>query len=252
MFLRRNWKKLVACLVLSLLLFTGRVFAQEGDEIFQLHMRKNFGFNAGLKIQGKFTLSVVNDESFSSVIFFVDDELMYSDDSPPFEYDFHTDGLGLGVHEFRAEAVGVNGEKYSSEVMTREVVSVEEGWQTAGKIALPIIAFSLLATLLGGAGPLLMGGKKKRFELGEYGPMGGVVCSRCGLPYSRPFLAPNLLVGKLVRCPHCGKTALLRASSAAELRAAEDRFRSRSNEGVFTGETAEEELRRSIEESRFE
>jgi hypothetical protein len=105
---------------------------------------------------------------------------------------------------------------------------------------------------VGGVGPLLFGRKNKRFELGEYGPMGGVVCPRCGLPYSRPFLAPNLLLGKLVRCPHCGKIAVLRASSLAELSAAEDRFRSRSNEGAFTGETVEEELRRSIEESRFE
>ncbi|MBN1267106.1 MAG: hypothetical protein JXA25_16570 [Anaerolineales bacterium] len=252
MVLRQGWKKFVVLLVLVCLFVPIQVFAQEEEGALQLRMRKDFGFNAGLKIQGKFTLSLSGSDSFSRVDFYVDEELVYSDDSAPFEYAFHTDSIGLGTHAFFAVAIDANGKKRISETLTREVVSAEEGWQTAGKIALPILAFSLLAALLGTAGPMLLGRKNRSFELGKYGLMGGVVCPRCGLPYSRSFLAPNLLFGKLVRCPHCGKVAVLRAASAETLRTAEDRFRSQSGEGAFSGETEEESLRRSIEDSRFE
>jgi hypothetical protein len=49
----------------------------------------------------------------------------------------------------------------------------------------------------------------------SYGVAGGVVCRSCGLPFARNALDLNMVVGKLVRCPHCGKWAVLPAASLA-------------------------------------
>jgi hypothetical protein len=65
------------------------------------------------------------------------------------------------------------------------------------------------------------------------------------------MLSPNLLVGKLERCPHCGKWALLPRASAEALRLAEERYAA-EDEGTIQPLSEEEKLRRMIEDSRFE
>ena len=44
-------------------------------------------------------------------------------------------------------------------------------------------------------------------ERRDYGSAGGAVCRKCGLPFARNALDLNMLIGTLVRCPHCGKWA---------------------------------------------
>ena len=46
---------------------------------------------------------------------------------------------------------------------------------------------------------------------------GMAVCRKCGHAFPRPFIAPNLVTGKLLHCPHCGAWAILPAASTAEL-----------------------------------
>jgi hypothetical protein len=250
--MRQSWKQAVVLAAVLCLLIAVPVFGQEDEGGLQVRLRKDFGFNAGLKIQGKFTLLVVDPDAFARVDFLVDGELVYSDKEPPFEYAFHTDSVGIGSHSFQISAYNAQGELAASRELTREVVSAEEGWGTAAKIAVPIIGFSLLLTLISVAGPFFFGGEKKRFELGKYGAMGGAVCPSCGMPFARSFLAPNLLVGKLVRCPHCGRVAVLPAAGREALEAAEERFRSQGQEGMFDARSAEDSLRRQIDDSRFE
>jgi len=244
--------------ILVVLMFAGMLAAplpaaaQDGGEVPSLRLRRDFGYSAGVEMQGKFTLILRDSESWQRVEFFVDQELVYSDVDAPFEYTFRTEEFGLGAHAIHAAATTPDGVVVESATITREFVTAEQGWKVAGKIALPILGFSLPVTLFGVGGPMLLGGKQKRFELGSYGPMGGAVCVRCGFPFSRPFFAPNLLVGKLVRCPHCGKVAVRPAAAAAALSEAEGRFRARGQSGVFSGESDEDALRRCIEDSRYE
>lgn len=91
----------------------------------------------------------------------------------------------------------------------------------------------------------------------DYGAAGAAVCRGCGLPFARDVLGLNMLVGKLMRCPHCGKWAVLPAASPAEVAAAEERERQRLRGGTpataVTPQPSEEErLRRRIEDSRYE
>jgi hypothetical protein len=83
------------------------------------------------------------------------------------------------------------------------------------------------------------------------GVAGMAVCRKCGRAFPRSFLAPNLLTGKLVHCPHCGAWATLPAATQAEL----DLAMAREQEPERPAARAvseEEELRRRIEQSKYE
>lgn len=80
---------------------------------------------------------------------------------------------------------------------------------------------------------------------------GMAVCRKCGRAFPRPFLAPNLVTGKLVRCAHCGAWAVLPAASPAELDLA--RSREATMQAPIQPATSEQDaLRRRIEESKYE
>jgi hypothetical protein len=101
--------------------------------------------------------------------------------------------------------------------------------------------------------PLLLRKRGGQFQIGEYGAAGGTVCRKCDLPFSRNVLSPNLVFGKLERCPHCGKWAILSRANTSELEAAEERLRADTRKGVMKSEESEEDqLRRMVDESRFE
>ena len=57
---------------------------------------------------------------------------------------------------------------------------------------------------------------------------GMAVCRKCGHAFPRPFIAPNLVTGKLLHCPHCGAWAILPAASPAELELARSLEQSRA------------------------
>ena len=80
---------------------------------------------------------------------------------------------------------------------------------------------------------------------------GGAICPRCTFPYTRHMFAPNMLVGKLERCPHCGKWAIVPQANAAALQAAEERLAAEGEDQIETV-SEEEKLRRMIEDSRFD
>jgi hypothetical protein len=86
-------------------------------------------------------------------------------------------------------------------------------------------------------------------EVRNYGLGGGAVCKRCGRPYALNFFSPHLFFHKLARCPHCGKWTLARPSSQEALRAAEQA--EVGAQPAAPRETAEEILRRQIEDSRM-
>ena len=66
------------------------------------------------------------------------------------------------------------------------------------------------------------------------------------------MLAPNLLAGKLERCPHCGKWAIVPRAAPQVLQEAEDRLREGSLETETTSESEAEKLRRMLDESKYE
>lgn len=229
------------------------VSSQDTEPSLPFRLSRDFGYGGIGEIQGTFSMHVDTDE-VQRVDFLVDDEVVFSTTEMPFRYKFHTDQVGLGMHVFSAIGFRADGSAWESELIMQKVVSAEAGWQVVGKIAIPLVVISILATIVVTLGAGLTGkGKGARFELRKYGLAGGAVCGRCGLPFSRHVMAPNMLVGKLERCPHCGRIAVVRAASTSELELAETLYQAKSIEGAFIPDADEaDEYEQLIEESRFD
>jgi hypothetical protein len=103
---------------------------------------------------------------------------------------------------------------------------------------------------------IMSGRKLQDLPLGaerNYGMVGGAICPRCSRPFSRHVLAPNMLVGKLERCPFCGKWSIVAAAPLDALRAAERAELTAAQEGgELTQGDAEERLRKDLEDSRYQ
>lgn len=246
-------KKIYAVGLLAIILalaFSGAASAQEEEFDLSIRVVRNFGYGGfGRDIQGTFTIHVDGPEDLVEVRFYLDDTLLGTDSEAGFALQFKTDNYADGWHEISAVGILADGTELYSEALSYEFVAPKDMVGTL----VPILGVVLAVTLIGVLGPVLMGRKKGVGKIGEYGAAGGAVCVRCGFPFSRGVLSPNLVFGKLERCPHCGKWAIVRRAIPAELSAAEERYHEAQQE---TGQVAEvdpeESLRRSLEDSRFD
>jgi hypothetical protein len=173
----------------------------------------------------------------------------------PFSIQFNTDKYPRGWHKFSATVQTSSERTLTSNTISAEFVSAEQGWQVAQRIIVPLAVIVVLAMLISTGGQFLLSGRgKQRPEPGaprHYGIEGGAICPGCGRPFARHFLSPNLLVGKLERCPYCGKWSVVAAASPEALAAAQAAEIEASKPAV-PEPNPEEELRRQIEESRYQ
>jgi len=239
------------CVLFLLLLTALPAVARQADETLTLHFNRDFGYSAGGEIQGAFSLTAAGPDDLVRVDYYLDDALLGSGEAPPFKISFNTGNYSLGQHTFVAVGTTAAGIEIRSASRTLEIVSAEAGWQMAGKIALPILAVVLAIATLSTAVPMLLG-RKTTFRLGMYGMSGGAVCSRCGMPFSRHAMAPNLVLGKLERCPHCGKLAIVAAASASALQAAEARWQDDRQRGELQPQSERDHLKELLDDSRYE
>jgi hypothetical protein len=240
-------------ILLALCLPLGAVFAQENEPELSLALRRDFGYRGGDDIQGRFTLLARGPDDLVQATFYIDEQVVAELEAAPFEFTFSTGEYPLGPHTLALSAVSADGRELRSETRQVNFVTAEESWAAAGRIAIPIIAVSFGLLAIGGIVSVLMGrGRPKGFRSGQYGLAGGAVCRRCKMPFARHMLAPNLILGKLERCPHCGKWAIVPAASHADLEAAEGRWAEENERGGMQVEAdSQESLQRQIDDSRF-
>lgn len=238
-------------LVLAISMLVMHTGAQAQDGQLTLTLNRNFGYAGGGQIQGRFTATARGPADITSVSFWIDDELMGRAFEAPYKIGFSTGDYALGTHELFVTTETTSGGSLESEHLTMEFVSAETSWQEGLKLTGPILIGALILILASSIVPALMG-RRKPFEVGSYGSAGGAVCGRCTFPFSRSILAPNLIFGKLEKCPHCGKWAIVRRASRAQLEAAEARYRLDAHKGEAVFESGQEDLKRQLEDSRFE
>lgn len=262
--MKKQIRSMLVIILAGSLLFGLVAPAQAQEEELRLSVRKRFGYSMGGQIQGIFKLSVEGPPDLSVVTFTLAGEAQPADlivlgrvTEPPFALTFSTDNYPHGRYQIAAVGQTAGGRIVRSKPAQFEFVSAEVGWQTAGRIIIPI--FALLAVVMLGAtlGPFLLErlGKKPRVSLPpgaprNYGLMGGAICPKCKRPFGLHWWAPNLMTSKFDRCPHCGKWSIvgragreaLAAAESAELQAAAPPAPELS---------PEEKLRRQIEESRY-
>jgi len=227
--------------------------AQDGEV--RLSLSKAWGYSMGGQIQGLMNLSVAGPKDTVSVRFELDGQAITTVTQPPFSIQFNTDKYPQGWHKFSAIVQTAGGQTLESNTISAEFVSAEQGWQVAQRIIIPIGVVVIIAMLASLGGQFLVSGRgKQRPEPGaprNYGIEGGAICPRCGRPFARHFFSLNLLVGKLERCPYCGKWSVVAAASLEALAAAQAAEVEASRPAV-PGPSPDEELRRQIEESRYQ
>jgi hypothetical protein len=247
-----RFRTVILCLVLVGLIIPVSGKAQGSEEALTLTLHRDFGFGGGSKIEGNFTLRAEGPPALVEVEFRIDDEPVGEDVEAPFRYSFHTADFPTGPHTFLAVGRLADGRMLESNTITYVFLSSEEAKLTMTKIVVPILAVTLGVIVVGSLVSFFIG-RNRSFELGRYSMAGGTVCPRCEFPYSRSVFSPNLVVGKLGRCPHCGKWSIGRRASPQELDQAEARFRRDSENGPeVTTESADEKMRRLLDESRFD
>ncbi len=237
--------------VLGIFLFPLSALAQSEEETLSLRLTRDFGYGGmNGQIQGKFSLRVNDPDDIVKVDFIIDDEIVHTSTELPFRYQFSTDDYPPGPHTltaigYKADGTSVYGTEYA-----RHFLSAEDARSSLTDMVVPLLVILGIITLVGALAPVLMG-RNKEFKPGNYGAAGGAICPRCTFPYSRNMLAPNLLVGKLQRCPHCGKWAIVPRASQIALDTAEERW---AREGTSSVESPsdDEKMRQRIDESRFD
>jgi DNA-directed RNA polymerase subunit RPC12/RpoP len=245
----------IAALVLVLLTLIPGLAAAQADSGLVLRLSRDFGYSSGTgKIQGVFSMKASGRTDLSQVDFYIDDRKIGSVTQAPFNLRFQTDEYGLGPHNLYAVGYASDGSETRSNEISVEFVSAGEGTQAGMRIAIPILAIVFGAILVSFVMMFISTGRARSEPPGtrrNYGAAGGAICPRCGRPYPRHVFAPNMVVGKLERCPYCGKWAIVPARPLDELRAAED-AELEDDEAQAPVQDAEEHLRQEIDESRFQ
>ena len=221
-------------------------------EELELRLNRDWGYG-GLngEIEGRFSMIASGPDSLAEVRFLIDGEVVAVDSEPPFRFGFETGQFEPGRHTLSARGILADGGEIASGEIVRNFLSAAEAGEKTSGLVLPILVFALVIGVGSAVFPLVFGRGKKHVP-GQYGLAGGAVCPRCRLPFSRSVMAPNLLVGKLARCPHCGKWSLAPRASRQALEAAEERLAQEGEPQVAAQESEKDKLERLIDESRFE
>ncbi len=232
----------------------------------RLSLHKQFGYAMGGEIQGTFKVSAQGPSDLVSVTFALRDEagklgsvVLGQVTQAPFALTFNTDKYPHGRYELNAVGQTAGGQRIESNVLRAEFVSAEAGWQSVGKIIIPIFVLIAVAMLLSSVVPMLFdrGGKKGLADdqpLGEprnYGLLGGAVCPKCGRPFGLHLWAFRIsFMGRFDHCPNCGKWSFVRRASQEELAAAEAAELGAAAPSV-PQPSPEEKRRKQIQDSRY-
>jgi hypothetical protein len=247
----------VLLVLLAILVDVTAVRAQAVEEL-ELSVSRDFGSSDGTgNIQGTFSMKVTGPSNLVKVQFYIDNTKIAEDNDLPFKVQFVTDDYAPGKHTMHAIGSTSDGRELHTREMTFNYMTAEESQQRGLMIAVPILALVLIWVLYSKVVPTLSRRRKKGELLPtgghNYGVIGGTICPRCAHPVSLNLFSPNLLVGKLVRCPNCGKWFIGRRASITELRFAEVAAKAQAHGAPQVSEMKDEEkIRKGLDDSKYQ
>lgn len=247
-------KSFLLTLLAALLLACLAQPARAQDQELKLGLSRNFGYAGGNEIQGVFTAKVSGATNLTRVTYYIDDQVMGEATQPPFSLQFSTDSYPTGQHTLYAVADTAGGQTLRTPSITLGFVTAQQGWQAGLRIAGPILVVVVLAMVISMLAAIPAGRKLRSLAPGtprNYGALGGTICPQCGRPFPLQLFSPNLVTGKLARCPFCGKVAVMRPRSMDELRRAEAAEIKDAQASVTPEMTEEERLRKELDSSKY-
>jgi hypothetical protein len=247
----------VFLVLLAILGFVTPARGQAVEEL-ELNVSRDFGSSDGTgNIQGTFSMKVTGPSNLVKVQFYIDNTMIAEDTEPPFKVQFVTDDYAPGKHTMHAIGYTRDGRKLRTREKIFNYMTAEESWQRGLKIVLPILVLVLIWKLLSIGVPTLGRGRKKGELLPpgkqNYGFIGGTICPRCAHPFALNLFSPNLLVGKLVRCPNCGKWFIGRRASIDDLLIAEEAIWRQAHRVTRVSEMKDEEkIQKALDDSKYQ
>jgi hypothetical protein len=243
---------LLVVLLLSLALASTALAQDETPEL-EIRLNRDFGYGGfGNDIQGTFSIRVSGPVDLTQVEFYIDEILLGTDKEAPFRIQFNTDNFDPGTRRIYAIGTLADGTELRTKELVQDFLSSDSAMGRTTSLLVPILVITVGAMLVSALIPMLTGKRGKQRPIGEYSAAGGTVCPRCGFPFSRRVLSPNIVMGKLERCPHCGKISIRPRAGYAELSAAEERLRQAQDETTSVEVDPDEALRRALDDSQFE
>jgi hypothetical protein len=248
-------KKIIYAILITILVnltFMSVVSAQ--SEELNLILSRDFGsggFNGD--IQGTFSLKASGPTNLERVQFFLDETLLGEDTVAPFAIQFVTDNYPTGAHVFSAVGFTTDGKQISSKTISAVFVSKEEGSAAALKVIVPILVLVFVVKAISARSSMtdVRKGKKEPAGAPRSYAFGGGICPKCQRPFGFQLLGINMLIGRLMPCPHCGKWSIVRRASMSDLHAAEQA--ELYTEKAQIPETSEEEnFRKELDDSKFQ
>lgn len=237
-------------LLLGLVLtFAAILPAMAQGETLRLTVHKDFGYNLGSQMRGRFTFTVSGPQDLASATLIVDGRVVASVNQAPFDFKLDTADYGFGSHVIAATARTPDGRTLQSNDVAAEFVETGQAAQSLMPIVAVILGIAVLVSVLMAWLTSRSSGRSAQGKR-SYGSAGGALCSRCRRPFPLALWQANLIGGKLARCPYCGKWQLARRASRHALEAAEEAEVAAGRPDVPEA-SPEEVLRRQIEESRY-
>ncbi len=253
--------KFIRLTLLLFLIFAFAVPVLAQDVEYKVHPQRNFGYQAGSDVGGSFSLSIVgNQENIRSVTYRLDGAEIAVIDQPPFKYSFNTGSFPTGRHAISAVVDTKDGRQVTTPDVNLNFLSADQQSQSFRKVVLPMLGGIALLALIGVGAQMLVLRRTKSFVPGaarSYGLKGGTICPRCGRAYAIHFWSINLIGGYFDRCDYCGKWAVVRSRSRADLDAAVQaevaaaQASETSLPAAEGAQTEEERLRKSLDESKY-
>lgn len=252
---KRNVLHAVEAFIIALVFSMTTALAQDETDL-TLHLSKVLGYAWAGDIQGTFTLKASGPPDLIRMVFLLDGEVLGEDNEAPFQIRFTTDNYALGLHVLSAVGYASDGRELHSNEIKVNFVGAEQGWQMGVKLFLPVLIIVGVGMLLSFVLPAVLGrGKTVNLPPGalrSYGVLGGAICPKCRRHFGIHWWGINLAVGKLDRCPYCGRWSVVRRASREALAAAEATELEAAGGGEIAPLTEEERLRRALDASRFE
>jgi hypothetical protein len=247
-----------ACAALGLALLAGLLLvpaarAQE-EETLTMSLSRDWGYGGfGGDIQGTFSFHVRGPSNLIRVEFYIDELKIGEDTTAPFDLQFVTDNYELGAHELYAIGYTADGKMLRSNSAHPTFVSAAEGGGAVIKIIIPLFAVIFGAIVLSAVVSIFTGRKTARLAPGTQRryTFGGGICPKCSRPFAFPLLGLNLLAGKFVHCPFCGRWGVVRQASIQQLRAAEQ-AELEASKGQIPEPSEEENLKKALDDSKYQ
>ena len=220
-------------------------YFQEPSQI-ELRLIRGLGFGLGGQIQGRFSLNASGPENLDRVEFYIDDQLLGDDSSQPFSVSFSTGDYENGVHQFSAIGYLADGREITSNRISRQFVSVLSVGLIVGAVIVLVVVLRFASSYI--TRSKTPGGKK------GFGYLGGTVCKNCGRSFGIHWWSLRLGLGRMDRCPHCGKWNMVNRASADVLAQADhvDRESEPAKSPASEQQSQDDDiLRRQIDESRY-